>query len=288
MESVEAKSILSRLKDPDPWFGISYNMNLYRGCQHGCIYCDTRSECYGIGDISRIKIKSNALQLLSGELRSKRNKGTIGTGSMNDPYMPLEKETRLTRGALEVISSHRFPVHVITKGELAARDSDILQDISRTYAAVSFSVTTADDKLACKLEPGASSPSSRFAAMEKLASDGIYTGITMMPMLPFITDTAQNMEDIIRRAADAGARYIIPMFGMTLRTGNREYYYDMLDRHFPYTKERYVHTFGERYVCDSPEKRRLEENFHKLTRELGLSVSMKFYSPPPEPQLNLF
>jgi DNA repair photolyase len=288
MEYVEVKSILSRVREADPWFGISYNMNLYRGCQHGCIYCDTRSECYGIGDISHIKVKSNALRLLSSELRSKRHKATVGTGSMNDPYMPLEKETGLTRGALEIIAGRHFPVHVITKGELVFRDKDILQDISQTYAAVSFSLTTGNDSLARKLEPGASPPSLRLKAMEKLSEAGIYTGITMMPALPFITDTLLNMEDMLRRASDSGARYVIPMFGMTLRAGNREYYYEMLDRHFPFTKERYIHTYGDRYVCDSPEKRRLEEAFRKLTQKLGLADSMEFYSPPKESQLSLF
>lgn len=288
MESIEAKSILSRIREPDPWFGITYNMNLYRGCQHGCIYCDTRSECYGVGDISRVKAKSNALQLLPGELRSKRQKATIGTGSMNDPYMPLEREARLTRSALEIIARYRFPVHVITKGELVERDADVLQDISQTYAAVSFTVTAADDTLARKLEPGASPPSKRFEAMRRLADAGIYTGVTLMPVLPFITDTPGNIADILRMAADSGAGYVIPMFGMTLRTGNREYYYDALDRSFPFTRQRYVSTFGDRYVCDSPEKRRLTEVFYKLSQELGLADGMEFYAPPPDPQLTMF
>lgn len=288
MEQVEAKSILSRLREPDGWFGIAYNMNLYRGCQHGCIYCDTRSDCYGIGDISRVVAKSNALQLLPGELRSKKQKATIGTGSMNDPYMPLEKEAGITRRALEVISQFGFPVHVITKGTLVTRDADILQDISRTYAAVSFTITTADDKLARKIEPGAPPPSERFAAMKELASEGIYTGVTMMPTLPFITDTSGNIEAILRMAADAGAGYVIPMFGMTLRAGNREYYYDALDRMFPFTRQRYVSTFGDRHQCDSPEYRRLIEVFMKVSGELCIPGQMKFYTPPPDPQLSMF
>ena len=156
VKSIETKSILSRLKSKDNYWGIAYNMNLYRGCQHGCIYCDTRSSCYGVGDISHISVKKNALELLDHELGTKRGKATIGTGSMNDPYMPLEKQMKLTGGALEIIAKHRFPVHVITKSSLVTRDADVLQDIGRTYAAVSFTITTcllytsdaADDLLA--------------------------------------------------------------------------------------------------------------------------------------------
>lgn len=120
---IEAKTILSKLKQQDTMFGISYNMNLYRGCQHGCVYCDTRSECYQVGDISNIRIKQNAIDLLHKEIKSKRTKGTIGTGSMNDPYMPIEKEIRLTKKALEVIATNKFPVHIITKSNLVVRDT---------------------------------------------------------------------------------------------------------------------------------------------------------------------
>lgn len=288
MELSEAKSILSRLREPDGWFGIAYNMNLYRGCQHGCIYCDTRSDCYGIGDISKVTVKSNALQLLPGELRAKKHKATIGTGSMNDPYMPLEKEVRMTRGALEIIARHGFPVHVITKGNLVVRDTDVLQDISHAYAAVSFTITTADDALARKIEPNAPPPFRRFQAMEELAKKGIYTGVALMPTLPFITDYAWNIEEIVRKAADAGAGYVLPMFGMTLRAGNREYYYDALDRLFPFTRERYVTAFGDRYVCDSPEERKLREVFRHVSQEVGMASRMKFYTPPPDPQLSMF
>lgn len=184
---IEAKTILSKLKQTDSWFGITYNMNLYRGCQHGCIYSDTRSECYGIGNISTISIKRNALELLSHELSSKRkNKGTIGTGSMNDPYMPIENRLRLTRQALQLIEKEKFPIHIITKSNLVTRDIDLLQEISKTYAAVSFTITTTDDWLAGKIEPNAPTSSSRFEALKQIADKGIYTGITLIPILPFI------------------------------------------------------------------------------------------------------
>ena len=231
---IEAKSILSKLRSKDPFFGITYNMNLYRGCQHGCIYCDTRSECYQIHDISVISVKKNALELLPGELNSKRkNKATVGTGSMNDPYMPIEKELEMIRKALQLIATYKFPVHIITKSDLVERDMDILQDISKTYAAVSFTITTASDTLSRQLEPFAPVTSKRFKAMEQLAAKGIYTGITLMPVLPFINDTTDNIESIIKGAKDSGASYIIPMFGVTLRKGSRDYFYKALDTTFP-------------------------------------------------------
>ncbi len=285
---IEAKSILSKLKVEDPWFGIAYNMNLYRGCQHGCIYCDTRSECYGVGDISTISVKRNALDLLPRELAAKRRKATIGTGSMNDPYMPLEKELRLTRGALQAIADAKFPVHIITKSDMVERDADILQEISRTYAAVSFTITCADDALSLRTEPHAPATSARFRAMERLAKMGIYTGVTLMPLLPYINDTKQNIEGILRRARDTGASYVLPMLGVTLRKGSREYLYKALDEGFPGIKDRYISRFGERYECFGPDHTELKQTLGELAREVGIPLRMEFYRPGPDPQMNLF
>ena len=289
-EPIRTRTILSRLRTRDTLFGITYNMNLYRGCSHGCIYCDTRSTCYGIGDISRIRIKENAVALLEKELSGKKGpKATIGTGSMNDPYMPCEKRHRLTRSALEIIARHGFPVHVITKSGLVARDKDILSEISgKSYAAVSFTVTTSDDTLARITEPGATPPSLRFNAMEKLASAGIYTGVTMMPILPFINDRPENITDIMRMAASSGASYVLPMFGVTLREGSRDFFYCALDKHFPVIKGRYEQTFANRYECFSPRYADLRDAFLQGASRYGLSGSMRFYEPPPPAQLSMF
>lgn len=289
MQYIEAKSILSKLRQADSLFGITYNMNLYRGCQHGCIYCDTRSDCYGIGDISKISVKRNALELLERELRAKRNrKGTIGTGSMNDPYMPAEEKTGTVREALARIAAWRFPVHVITKGTLVTRDADILLDISSVYAAVSFTVTCADDAQARVLEPGAPPSSARLKAMETLAAKGIYTGVTMMPLLPLINDTVENVREILRRAKDSGASYVLPMFGMTLRAGSRDYFYRALEKQFPGMKERYVSAFGNRYECWSDNYKRLSGVFYEEIHRLGLSARMEFYRGEPDTQMSLF
>ncbi|WP_106830409.1 SPL family radical SAM protein [Parabacteroides pacaensis] len=288
VQEIETKSILSRLRQHDPYFGITYNMNLYRGCQHGCIYCDTRSTCYQIGDIENICVKINAIPLLERELRKKREKGTIGTGSMNDPYMSLERKYQQTRKALSVIASAKFPVHIITKSDLVIRDRDIIQEISQVYAAVSFTVTTATDLLARKLEPGAPVTSSRFTAMKYLASKGIYTGITLMPVLPFVNDTVQNITEIVHRAKDNGASYILPMFGVTLREGSREYLYKSFDRLFPGMRQQYEQRYGNQYECFSPHYQKLWECFLMLTDKYNISSKISMYNPGLPRQLSLF
>lgn len=287
---IEAKSILSKLKENDTFFGISYNMNLYRGCQHGCIYCDTRSECYGIHDISKISVKKNALELLEKELSVRRRvKGTIGTGSMNDPYMPLEAKLQLTRRALQIISDKKYPVHIITKSNLVERDVDIIRNISQTYAVISFTITTDDDILSGKIEPFASLSSQRFKAMEVIATNGIYTGITLMPLLPYINDTKENIENILWRAKDAGASYVLPMFGVTLRKGSRDYFYRQLEKNFPGLKEKYHSRFGEQYICSAPQYQMLNDTFNELAAKLDIATSIKFYDPPTEErQLSFF
>lgn len=260
---ITAKTILNHVKQPDPWFGLKYNMNLYWGCQHQCIYCDSRSECYRLGDLADIRVKVNALELLEDALPRKRVRGTIGFGSMNDLYMPIEKEYLLARDALEIIQCHQFPVHILTKSDLVLRDLDILSEISKTYAAVSFTITTADDDLARKVEPGAPLPSARYKAMRVLAEAGILTGLTMMPILPFLEDDSENIRQIIQKAADSGASYIIPAFGMTLRPGSRDYYYQKLDLLFPGVKEKYIQTFGDSYQCSAPNWRQLNDVFQE-------------------------
>ena len=288
MEYIETKSILSKLRQTDSLFGISYNMNLYRGCQHACFYCDTRSECYQVGDISRIKIKKNAIDLLKKELATKRQKGTIGTGSMNDPYMPAEKEIGLTRKSLEVIAGKNFPIHIITKSNLVTRDIDLIKEISKTYAAVSITITTSDDKIAKKLEPNASSSSERFKALETLAKNGIYTGITLMPLLPFINDSAENIKNILKQAKDCGVSYTIPMFGLTLRKGSREYLYQFFEQKYPELKTKYENTFGENYICNSPNFKNLYNTFYEQIANSKIKSKMDFFHSKTNQQLSLF
>jgi DNA repair photolyase len=282
-----AKTLLATVKQPDIWFGLKYNMNLYRGCQHQCIYCDSRSECYQIEDFAEIQIKVNALEKLSQEIRRKRVKGTIGTGSMNDPYMSIEAERRLTRGALQIIAAAKFPVHIITKSDLVLRDLDILKEISQVYAAVSFTITSADDVLAKKLEPGAPVSSRRFTALKTLAENSITTGVTMMPILPFIEDSDENIRALVQMAGEAGAKYILPGFGLTLRDRQREYFYAKLDRLFPNLREQYQRRYGNRYWAESPRAARLAEILKQECARLGIATKMPFYQPENK-QLQLF
>jgi DNA repair photolyase len=289
IKEIQAKVLVSHVKQPDPWFGLKYNMNLYRGCQHQCIYCDSRSECYQIEGFNHdVLLKANALDLLRRELARKRVKGTIGTGSMNDPYMPLEREVNLTGRALEIIAQFRFPVHIVTKSNLVLRDLDTLIEINKVYAAVSFTITTADDELVKKLEPGAPLVSDRLRAMRVLAENGIRTGVALMPILPFIEDTEENVTTIVEAAHEHGATYFIPWFGMSLRDRQRAYYYAQLDRLFPGLRRRYEQTYGERYDCPVPNADRLAKLFYELCERHSIATRITPYEPKTATQLSLF
>jgi len=278
IREIEAKVLLSHCKNPDGWFGVKYNMNLYRGCEHHCIYCDSRSECYQIADFDgELLVKKNAIELLRKELASKRVKGTVGTGAMQDPYTPSEARLNMTGQALEVIAEFRYPVHIITKSDLILRDLDKLVEISRVHASVCFTITTADDELGKILEPGAPSVSRRFEAARILSERGIQVGITLMPVLPFIEDSIENIVQIVRRAHEVGVSYVVPWFGMSLRTRQREYYYARLDEHFPGLRARYERHFGERYSCSCPNARELAQAFEALRADLGMGTNVKPY-----------
>ncbi|HPE70022.1 MAG TPA: radical SAM protein [Thermotogota bacterium] len=288
VREILARSLVSGSGKPDPWFGIQYTINLYRGCSHGCIYCDSRSLCYGIENFDDILVKKNAIALLERELASKRRKGLVGTGSMNDPYQPVEEKVGLTRRALGVIRDHRFGVHVITKSDRVLRDLDVLADCSQVFAAVSFSITTENDELAAKLEPGAPSPSARFQAMEKVAAAGVYTGVTMMPILPELEDAPQQVLALMQKAVDHGARYIIPAFGLTMRDRQRAYFYAKLDKLFPGLRKVYTSRYKDQYQCYSPKTPQLVELFQSFCKQHALADRMKSMGGEPQTQLNLF
>jgi len=287
VEQIQAKSILSRVKN-DSYFGLTYNINLYRGCQHACIYCDSRSTCYQLGELSHIRYKANAIAILTKELYRKKLKGTIGFGSMNDPYMPIENKLQLTRKALQAVYHYRFPVHIITKSNLVTRDIDLLKKISKIYAAISFTITTADDELAKIIEPGAPLPSKRFEAIKILSENNIYCGITLMPILPYINDTEVHIKELIEKAKISGVKYIIPFFGLTLREGSREYFYKQLDKSFKGVKEKYEKRFGLSYNCNSPNADNLYKLLFNEMKKHKISRRMDFYKPDVVKQLKLF
>lgn len=278
IKEIQAKTILSHSKAPDPWFGIQYTMNLYRGCQHQCIYCDSRSECYQIEDFNDTLVKVNALELLRKELPGKRVKGTVGTGSMNDPYAPVEIQYQLTRGALKLFVEYGFPVHVLTKSKLVTRDVDLLRQIEQdTQALVSFTITTCDDALGKKLEPGAALVSDRLAAMRFLTDCGIKVGVLLMPVLPFIEDNWENVRSIVELAHAHGAGWILAAFGMTQRKGSQEYYLRQLEHLFPGVKEKHLQAFGSRYECAANGEQKLSEQFKELCVKKGIALKVPKY-----------
>lgn len=275
MEYIKAKTILQRCKDSS-WFGNDYNMNLYRGCCHGCIYCDSRSDCYHVEDFETVHAKENSMEILRDELRRKVKTGIIGTGSMSDPYNPFEETEKLTERSLMLIDAYNFGITTITKSPLIVRDIDLYKQISaHSPVLCKMTITTADDKLCKLVEPNAAVSSQRFEALAKMSQAGLFTGITLMPILPFINDTAENITAIVRTAHECGVRCIYPYFGLTLRAGNREYFYENLDKYFKGLKDRYIKHFGDRYECPSPDHRKLWKVFTEECDRYGILYNMK-------------
>ncbi|MDR0198526.1 MAG: radical SAM protein, partial [Methanomassiliicoccaceae archaeon] len=239
-------------------------MNLYRGCTHGCIYCDSRSACYRMDhDFEDIEVKRNAPQILESQLRRKRKKCMILTGAMCDPYLHLEEELQITRQCLSLIEKYGFGVSILTKSDRILRDIDILKAINeRTRCVVQMTLTTYDDVLCGKIEPNVSVTSERVRVLETMRDAGIPTVVWMCPILPFINDTDENLRGLLSYCVKAKVRGILCFgFGVTLREGDREYFYAKLDEHFPGVKERYVQRFGDAYECRSPNSKRLTDIF---------------------------
>jgi len=274
---IEAKVLLSTNKKPSSWFGTNYLFNIYRGCEHRCIYCDSRSLCYRVDNFDELTVKKNAVELLTKELKSKRKKGCLGTGAMTDPYTLSEKKYLLTRGTLEVIANYNYPIHITTKSNLILRDIDVLQEINKIYASVAMTITTTDDNLAKIVEPFAPSSTDRFKALGVLSMIGICTSITMMPILPFIEDTEENIIDIVEKANYYGVKHIVPWLGMSLRDRQREYYYNNLDIKFPGIKQKYENRFGDRYRCSARNITKLGYALKNTCARYGISLEMPSY-----------
>lgn len=276
MEFIPAKTILSGYEAGNAWFGKNYNMNIYKGCSHGCIYCDSRSDCYKVEDFDRVRAKADALGLLERDLRAKRRRGVIGIGAMSDPYNPFEKKYCLTRGALALINKYRYGVAITTKSDLITRDIDLLQAIkSHSPVLVKVTITAAKDELCKKIEPHAAISTRRFAASKEMAVAGIYAGILLMPVLPFIEDSDANVGEIIRLAAEHKAKFIYPAFGVTLRQNQRQWFFDKLDERFPGLKNKYIEQYGNAYECRSPRAKELWQLFQKECALRGVLYKME-------------
>lgn len=266
MHFVDAKGILTGSRN---YFG----MNIYRGCSHGCIYCDSRSRCYHFTHaFEDIEVKRNAPELLEAALKSKRKKCMIGTGSMSDPYMHCEEELHLTRKCLQIILKYGFGAALITKSDRILMDLDLLEQLSReTRCVVQMTLTTFDDALCRIVEPGVCPTSRRIEVLKILRERGIPTLVWMTPILPFINDTEENVGSIVDACAGAGVKGIISFgMGLTLREGDREYYYAALDRHFPGLKEKYIRTYGNAYEIPSPRAGDLGRVFEDKCRKYGI------------------
>ena len=288
MHLVDAKGILS----------AQNGMNLYRGCVHGCIYCDSRSRCYHIDHpFEDIEVKRNALTLLEAALRKRRRRGMLSTGAMTDPYIPEEEIFGLTRGAMELALRYGFGFAVQTKSARVLRDVPLFRELNaRTRCVVQMTLTTFDEALCRKIEPNVSTTAERARALQALADAGVPTVAWLTPILPFINDTPENLLSVLRTLKEVGVRGVIFFGGgMTLREGNREYFYAQLDRLFPGLKERYARTYGLRYEIPSPDTEHLCRLFHDFCEGNGLmhdndqifAYLRAFDDAPPE-QLSLF
>ncbi len=263
MHYINAKSILS----------AQNGMNLYRGCTHGCIYCDSRSACYHFTHpFEDIEVKQNAPALLEQALRSKRKKCMIGTGAMCDPYLHCEETLQLTRRCLEIIERHGFGLAIQTKSTRLLRDVDLFCSIhEKAKCVVQMTLTTYDEALCRIVEPHVSTTKERFAALEILRDLGIPTMVWLTPILPFLNDTRENIEGILDYCIRAKVKGIICFgMGLTLREGDREYYYAALERHFPGLQERYIQRYGNAYELPSDKSAELLTLFHDTCQKHGI------------------
>lgn len=267
MHEVTAKGILS----------AKNGMNIYRGCSHGCIYCDARSLCYQMNhDFEDIEVKANAAELLENALRRKRHKCMIGTGAMSDPYMHIEQKLGNMRSCLEIIEKYGFGVTVLTKSSKILRDLDLLKKINeKAKCVVQMTLTTYDEDLCRIIEPNVSTTYERFKTLEIMRDNGIPTVVWLCPILPFINDTEENLIGILDYCVKARVKGIINFgMGLTLRDGNREYFYKKLDENFPELKERYIRVYGNVYEIPSPNSKRLTEIFQTECRKNGIMYNV--------------
>ena len=263
MHEVEAKYILS----------AQNGMNIYRGCSHGCIYCDARSTCYQMNHaFEDIEVKKNAPELLESALRSKRKKCVIGTGAMCDPYLHIEKELRLTRRCLEQIDEYGFGLAIQTKSDMILRDLDLLKSINRkSKCVVQMTLTTYDEDLCKIVEPNVCTTARRIEVLDIMREEGIPTVVWMTPILPFINDTQENILGLLEACRKTQVYgIIIFQLGLTLRDGDRQYYYAKLDQHFPGLKERYKRVYGNAYELPVPEQKELMKLIRQKCDESGI------------------
>ncbi len=287
MHFVDAKALLTRHN----------GMNLYRGCAHGCVYCDSRSDCYGFTHpFEDIEVKQNAPALLEDILKKRRRRIVISTGSMSDPYQPCEAKLQLTRRCLELIERYGFGASVITKSDLVLRDLALFEHIhQKAKAVLQMTLTAADDELSRVLEPNVCTTTRRYEVLKAFQKQGVPAVVWLTPILPFLTDTEENVRRILDYCFDAGVKGVVCFgAGLTLRDGNREYYYKALDRHFPGLSDEYRKRYGNAYEASSPRAGRLLRLIHDECERHGVlhdpEACFRYIAELPEQheQLSLF
>jgi DNA repair photolyase len=262
-QHITVKTILNKTKKRDSWFLDDYTVNPYSGCSFNCLFCYTRGSKYGINMEEKLSVKENAVELLDKQLKlraSKNQFGFIVLSSSTDPYLHFEKEELLTRRILEVILKHKFPVHVITRSDLVTRDFDLLHEINRNSilpsdlaaitsqkAFVTFSFSTIDDKVAKIFEPGATPPSRRLEILNETVKNGFHSGVSMMPLLPYISDTGESLNAMFSSFKKAGANYVMPatitLFGNGI-SDSKTLVLRAVEKHYPHLSEKYKKFFA--------------------------------------------
>jgi len=277
MDYIDAKTIVTNGGPDNRYLQAEYVMNIYRGCCHGCIYCYARSNYYEKTDnFDNVRAKKNALQIIRDDLRRKVNPGVVLTGGVSDPYNPQEKEYKLTRNALELINAFDFGVCIITKSDLVTRDIDILQDInSHSPVSVNFSITCSEDDMCSRIEPFVSSTSDRFRAIEHLSANGIITGVLIDPVIPYITDTKENVQELVKKSKCHGAKYAHISTLVTMADIQSDYFYNEAEKHYPGISDVYKQKYKNYYRCRSPHSKKLWSIFAEACEKEGLVYDMR-------------
>ena len=282
MEYMDAKRIVMNNKRLNwDYMLYEYYMNIYWGCPHGCIYCYARSDYYDkIGNLGGnfhcVRAKKNALEIIRSDLCSKVKTGVVSMGGMSDPYNPEEKELQLTRHSLELLDAFGFGTCFLTKSALVTRDTDVLSDIrEHSPVSIGFSITCSDDVTCAKVEPFVSTTTERFKAIEHLSKNGIITGVFMDPVIPFITDTPENVREMVKKAKYYGARFIYMSTQVTMADGQREYFYQEAEKYYPGISEKYRNRYKNYYYCRSPVSRKLWSTFVETCEKEGISCDMR-------------
>jgi len=281
-QEIKAKTIINRYKYRDNWFWCRYGINPYRGCQFACNYCDAITEKYlihkNVEDFSRIiYVKTNASHLLENEIK-KVKRDVVALSGVTDPYQPAERKYEITRKILEILRDYKFPIHIITKSDLVLRDISILSEISKnSWCTVSFTIITFNKKLLSILEPLAPDPEKRLEALKELVTSGIQAGVDFTPIVPYIADNDENVRDVIKRATESGAKYILPGVGMTLRSNQKSRFFEVLKENQPELIEKYEKLYG---ISQNPNEQ-YTSNMSRKTFELCKEFGIPNYISPP-------